>query len=51
LSVGYEISTEFDRIDREVIWGYLGTEAYWGRWRTRELVEAQIDRAWRVVGA
>ena len=51
MSVGYEISTEFDRIDREVIWGYLGTEAYWGRWRTRELVEAQIDRAWRVVGA
>jgi GNAT superfamily N-acetyltransferase len=48
---GYEISTEFERIDREVIWQYLSTEAYWGRSRTRELVEAQIDRAWRVVGA
>lgn len=48
---GYEISTEFTRIDRDVIWRYLSTEAYWGRTRTRDDVEAQIDRAWRVVGA
>ena len=48
---GYDISTEIARIDRDVIWRYLSTEAYWGRTRTRADVEAQIDRAWRVVGA
>ena len=26
-------------------------ERYWGRWRTREQVETQLDTAWRVVGA
>ena len=26
------------------------TEAYWGRWRTRSVVEQQLDSAWRVVG-
>jgi GNAT superfamily N-acetyltransferase len=51
LIAGYEISTDVERIDRDVIWQYLSTEAYWGRTRTRDDVEAQIDRSWRVVGA
>jgi GNAT superfamily N-acetyltransferase len=25
--------------------------AYWGRWRTRQVLDQQIDGAWRVVGA
>jgi GNAT superfamily N-acetyltransferase len=29
----------------------LSTEAYWHRWRTRGDVEAQMDGAWRVIGA
>ena len=29
----------------------LSTEAYWHRWRTRADVEAQIDCAWRLIGA
>jgi GNAT superfamily N-acetyltransferase len=33
------------------VWGYLSTEAYWGRWRTRDVVERQVRSAWRVVGA
>lgn len=33
------------------MWGYLSTEAYWGRLRSRADVEAQLDSAWRVVGA
>lgn len=46
-----EIDTDPARIDRDVVWGYLSTQAYWGRWRTRADVEAQLDSAWRVVGA
>ena len=48
-------SSELDddplRVDRDAVWRYLSTEAYWGRWRTREQVERQVDGAWRVVGA
>lgn len=39
------------RVDRDAVWTYLSTEAYWGRWRGRDQVERQIDGAWRVVGA
>lgn len=46
-----DISTDPARIDREVIWGYLSNEAYWGRTRTREEVDSQIDQSWRLVGA
>jgi GNAT superfamily N-acetyltransferase len=35
----------------DVLWGFLSTEAYWGRWRTRDIVERQVNSAWRVVGA
>ena len=34
-----------------MVWEYLSTEAYWGRWRTRADIEAQLASAWRVVGA
>lgn len=39
------------RIDFEVVWAYLSTDAYWGTWRTREQVRSQLDSAWRLVGA
>ena len=38
------------RVDRDTLWQFLSTEAYWGRWRTRSVVEQQLDSAWRVVG-
>jgi GNAT superfamily N-acetyltransferase len=38
------------RIDRDWVWRMLSTEAYWARWRTRENVETQLERAWRVIG-
>lgn len=38
-------------VDRDVLWEFLSTEAYWGRWRTRNDVDAQLDSAWRVVSA
>jgi len=39
-----------ERVDVDVVWNYLSTEAYWGRSRTRADVERQIAGAWRVVG-
>jgi GNAT superfamily N-acetyltransferase len=47
----YAISDDPHRVDVEVVWGFLSTQAYWGRWRTRADVDAQVRGAWRVVGA
>ena len=47
----YVLSDATERLDRDVVWQFLSTEAYWGRWRSRADVEQQIDGAWRVVGA
>ncbi|MEV7093970.1 GNAT family N-acetyltransferase [Amycolatopsis sp. NPDC051045] len=48
---GYELDDDRTRLDLDVVWKFLSTEAYWGRWRTREQVEAAIDGSWRVIGA
>jgi GNAT superfamily N-acetyltransferase len=45
----YELDDDPGRVDREALWAFLSTEAYWGRWRTRTVVEQQLDSAWRVV--
>ncbi|GMA26133.1 N-acetyltransferase [Luteimicrobium album] len=50
-SGGYELSDDPARLDLDAVWGFLSTEACWGRWRTRVDVEAQVAGAWRVVGA
>ena len=51
LTVGqYELDDDPRRVDRDTLWQFLSTEAYWGRWRTRSVVEQQLDSAWRVVG-
>ena len=47
----YELDDAAGRIQPEVVWGYLSTNAYWGRWRTRAEIDAQLASAWRVVGA
>ncbi len=47
----YELDDDPARIPRDAVWAWLSTEAYWGRWRTREDVEAQLVSAWRLVGA
>lgn len=46
-----EFSADPSRVDRDWVWTMLSTQVYWGLWRTREDVEAQLDSAWRVVGA
>ncbi|SHK21164.1 hypothetical protein SAMN05443637_103405 [Pseudonocardia thermophila] len=47
----YEVDDDPGRVDHDVVWDFLSTEAYWGRTRTRADVEAQLRGAWRVVGA
>lgn len=47
----YELDDDPARIQRDIVWQWLSTEAYWGRWRTRAQIETQLDTAWRVVGA
>ena len=47
----FEIDDDPARVDRDVVWEYLSTQAYWHRSRSRADVETQLDRAWRVVAA
>jgi hypothetical protein len=49
--VDYELDDNPARIQPDVVWEYLSTDAYWGRWRTRAEIDAQLASAWRVVGA
>jgi GNAT superfamily N-acetyltransferase len=49
--VGYELDDDPRRVDRDAVWRFLSTEAYWARWRTREDVERQLDAAWRQIAA
>jgi hypothetical protein len=37
--------------DRGAVWQFLGTDASWARWRSRDDVDAQLLGAWRVVSA
>jgi GNAT superfamily N-acetyltransferase len=46
----YEFDDDPARIDLDAVWAYLGTDAYWGRWRDRNHVQQQLGSAWRVVG-
>ena len=47
---GYELDDDPGRIDRDTVWEFLSTQAYWGRYRSRADFEAQLAAAWRVVG-
>lgn len=47
----YVVDDDPSRVDLDAVWKFLSTEAYWGRWRTREMFEHQIRTAWRVVAA
>jgi GNAT superfamily N-acetyltransferase len=50
-SEGIEFDDSPSRVQVEVVWTFLSTQATWGRWRTREIVEAQLTAAWRVAAA
>jgi len=46
----YEFDDNPGRVDKDTVWEFLSTQAYWGRFRTRADFEAQFASAWRVVG-
>lgn len=48
---GYVIDDDPARVESDVVWSFLGTDAYWGRWRSRVDIDRQVRGAWRVVGA
>ena len=50
LGDGYELDDDPARIDREAVHAYLGAESYWAKGRPREVQDALIDTAERVVG-
>lgn len=47
----YELDDDPGRVDVDRLVAFLTTSAYWGRWRQRGDIEAQLASAWRVVGA
>ncbi len=47
----YELDDDPERVDASAAADFLTTQAYWGRSRSRELIERQTTSAWRVVGA
>jgi GNAT superfamily N-acetyltransferase len=49
-SGGYELDDDASRVDRDVVWAFLSTQAYWNRGRSRVQFEAQLASAWRIVG-
>ena len=50
LEDGYELGDDPGRIDHDAVYAFLSGEAYWARGRPREVVDATIDGAARVVG-
>jgi GNAT superfamily N-acetyltransferase len=50
LGDGYELDDDRARIDREAVHSYLGGQSYWAKGRPREVQDALIDNAERVVG-
>lgn len=46
----YEISTERERLDRDLIHRFLADDSYWARGRARETIERSIDGSSLVFG-
>lgn len=50
LGDGYELDDDSARVDREAVHAYVGGVSYWAKGRSREVQDALIDGAARVVG-
>ena len=50
LGGGYELDDDRARIDREAVHRYLSEESYWAKGRARDVQDALIETAARVVG-
>lgn len=46
----FELDDDPARVQRDRVWTWLSTDAYWATWRERSDVEEQLDSAWRLVG-
>lgn len=51
MATDYEFDDDPTRVDVDVVWTFLSTQAYWARWRSRTDVERQLSGSWRVIGA
>jgi GNAT superfamily N-acetyltransferase len=47
---GYELDDDRARVDREAVHRYLSEESYWAKGRSREVQDALVEGAARVVG-
>ncbi|HET8614539.1 MAG TPA: GNAT family N-acetyltransferase [Actinomycetales bacterium] len=47
---GYDLDDDRARVDVDAAWDFLVSDAYWGRWRTKDDFRRQVASAWRVVG-
>jgi GNAT superfamily N-acetyltransferase len=47
---GFELDDDRRRVDVDAVHAFIGGESYWGRGRSRELVERAIDGSRRIVG-
>ena len=47
---GFELDDDRDRIDFEVVFGYISGESYWAKGRTREQMETILAGSSRVIG-
>ncbi len=50
LEDGYELDDDRDRVDVDVVYDFLSTEAYWVPGRTRETIERLVRESSRVIG-
>jgi GNAT superfamily N-acetyltransferase len=50
LGDAYELDDDRARIDREAVHRYHSEESYWAKGRSREIVDALVENAARVVG-
>ena len=48
---GYELDDDSERVDLDALWDLLQREAYWGRFRTPDVMRRQVAASWRVVAA
>ena len=46
----YEYDDDRSRVDGDAVWAFMSEQAYWGRWRSRETLDAQLRASWRLVG-
>ena len=41
----YELDDDKARLDLDVAWKWLSTEAYWGTWRDQDVFARQVEAA------